>query len=144
MTRMTLNKSLFDTVQEYKDKPYRYITQTLTWDGLDRTWQSSGADDERINSHDQALATLKVLIDKVETADLPFQWLLDLSIIVESYDRTTRRAQTDHWAVVFVPEVATSRLDLTYTNHHGLGFQVVHYSGHTVALPAHNALDKDN
>lgn len=141
MTSMTMNRSLRDQVQMMMGLGYRHIFQVHTWDGVDRTWQSAGADDNPTNAHTQAQMALHTLMERVERADLPFQWLLDLSIIVETYDRETRTALTENWAVVFVPEHATSRLNLTYTNRYGLGFQVVHYSGHGVTLPKHAALD---
>lgn len=130
-----MHKTLRETVLEYADKGHRYTVQVHTFDGVDRTFQSSGAGDEPISSHDQARLTLDDLMGKVQAANLPLQWLLDTAIIVQTYDRVTCKATTSHWVVVFVPMFANN-----LTNARTTGFHVVFLSEQYVLYPDAQAL----
>lgn len=126
MTMHSFTQNIYEVANGYRNKGYRYVSGEWTWDGTDRTFQSSGAGNTKPSTLDHAERVARRLREAVVESGLPFQWLLDATIEVEVYDMEECEYVRDSFAIVYVNNHFTIEGQGTFTNNgRAFGIQVV-------------------
>lgn len=128
-------------VMKYVLRPERHVLTVHTFDGVDRTFQSCGLNDKPFDHYDEARLVMTELGHRVGVNGVPREWLLDVSIIVESYDRVTRHHRTTRWVIVWAPNTVVVPCATREATNPAYGFFHVLTTDSTSRIPAHLAYD---